>query len=238
MDDNITVDLEKVALFQGLGDAVLLRIASALVAREVPAGEVLFHMNAPGDEMFIVRTGRIGIYVPDEKSAGKEQPIRVFEPGEVLGEMALIDQQPRSLSGRALLPSTVWVLTGADFRALIGQSPDMALAVMGGLSDRVRYTTQFLNEVREWVKRIAEGQYDRSFTPEQTYDEPSIRTLAAEFAQMAAQVEKREQELRKEVFRLQIEIDEAKRERQVSEIVESDYFQSLRSQAKKLRGQQ
>ncbi len=33
----------------------------------------------------------------------------------------------------------------------------MALAVMGGLSDRVRYTTQFLNEVREWVKRIAEG---------------------------------------------------------------------------------
>ena len=65
-----------------------------------------------------------------------------------------------------------------------------------------------------------------------------IRTLAAEFAQMAAQVEKREQELRKEVFRLQIEIDEAKRERQVSEIVESDYFQSLRSQAKKLRGQQ
>jgi CRP-like cAMP-binding protein len=233
----IMADLRKVPLFQRLGDPILQTIEATLTLRQISAGEVLFNMGATGEEMFIVREGRIAIYVPDDKNAGKEQPIRIFEPGEVLGEMALIDQQPRSLSGRALVTSEVWVLTGKDFRYLIEQSPEMSLAVMAGLNDRVRYTTQFLSEVREWVMRIAEGQYDRSFAPTESYEEPSIRTLAAEFAQMAAQVEKREQELRKEVFRLQIQIDESKKARQVSEIVESDYFQSLRNQARKLRGE-
>jgi hypothetical protein len=62
--------------------------------------------------------------------------------------------------------------------------------------------------------------------------------LAAEFAQMTIQVKQREEELRRQVRRLSIQIDQAKKERQVEEIVESDYFQSLRAQAKKLREQE
>jgi CRP-like cAMP-binding protein len=150
--------------------------------------------------------------------------------------MALIDRKPRSLSARALAPSQVWVLTGESFRSLIREVPDVALAVMAELNDRVRYTTQFLEEVRRWIKRIGEGNYERDFQPDTAHGDPSLRKLAAEFAQMAAQVQQREAELRKEVFQLQIQIDKAKKERQVSEIVESDYFQSLREQAKKLRG--
>jgi phage regulator Rha-like protein len=59
--------------------------------------------------------------------------------------------------------------------------------------------------------------------------------LAAEFAQMAAQVQKREESLRQQIADLRIEIDEAKKERQVGEIVESEYFQNLRAQASALR---
>jgi signal transduction histidine kinase len=113
----------------------------------------------------------------------------------------------------------------------------VATAVMGGLSDRIRYTTEFLSEVREWVKRVAEGRYDREFKPQADYQDRSIAALAGEFAQMAAHVQKREEELRQEIMQLRIEIDEAKKARQVSEIVESDFFQDLQSKARRMRQQ-
>jgi signal transduction histidine kinase len=112
----------------------------------------------------------------------------------------------------------------------------MALSVMRGLTERIRYTTEFLNEVQTWVKKIADGNYDRAHQADATYEDPSIQNLAADFAQMAARVQEREQALRKEVSRLKIQIDQAKKERQVQEIVGSDYFQSLKEQADKLRG--
>lgn len=237
-DGTETTGLKRIQLFRRLSDEALGSVQTALTTRHLAAGEVIFEMGDAGDELFIVKEGRIAIYAPDPEKPGEEQPIRIFEPPEALGEMALIDRQPRSLSARALDTSQVWVLTGGQFRTLLRTYPDMALAVMSGLNDRVRYTTQFLNEVREWVRRIAEGHYQRDFMPDAAYTDPSVSALAAEFAQMAAQVAQREAELQKEVFRLQIQVDQTKKERQVSEIVESDYFQSLRTQARKLRGQE
>ena len=63
----------------------------------------------------------------------------------------------------------------------------------------------------------------------------TLSTLAAEFAQMAARVQEREDILRKEVAQLRIEIDEAKRKQEVQRIVGSEYYQSLKERAKELR---
>ena len=229
-------ELREIGIFQRLPDEALAGVKDALTLRSYDAGEVLFNQDDIGNELMIVREGRVAIYTPSEEKPGEERPIRVFEPNEAFGEMALIDRKPRSLSARALAPSQVWVLTGEAFRRLIREIPDVALAVMAELNGRIRYTTQFLEEVRQWIKRISEANYQKDFEPDTDYQDPSLRNLAAEFAQMAAQVQQREAELRKEVFRLRIQIDESKKEQQVSEIVESDYFQSLREQAKKLRG--
>jgi len=227
--------LKTILMFNRLPEAALAEVAAALKSRTLAAGEVLFAMGDPGDELFIVKTGRVAIYAPDPDKPGDERPIRIFEAGEALGEMALIDNQPRSLSARALEPAEVLILTGDDFRRLLRTYPDMALAVMAGLNDRIRYTTDFLSEVRGWIQRVAAGQYDRSFAASKDYQDSSIESLAAEFAQMAAQVQQREEELRKEVLELRIEINEAKRQKQLEEITETDYFQTLQSKAKTLR---
>jgi CRP-like cAMP-binding protein len=161
--------------------------------------------------------------------------VRIFTQQQALGEMALIDGQPRSMSARALEPSEVLVLAGDAFRDLLRRQPDLALAVMAGLNDRIRYTTEFLGEVQGWVKRVAEGNYDRQFSASSDYQDNSIAALAAEFSQMAAQVRQREEQLRQELKQLRIEIDQSKKEREVSEIVESDFFQDLASRAKQLR---
>jgi CRP-like cAMP-binding protein len=216
-------------------------------------------MGDPGEELYIVEQGRLAIFAPSDSSPGEEQPIRIFRPGGVVGEMAVIDRQPRSLSARALEPTFVLGLRGETFRRLLRQNPDMALAVMVGLNDRIRYTTEFLNEVRGWVGRLSQDDYERESVADEMqgwmkqlsagrYDEtiqatanvadPTIANLAAEFATMAAQVQKREQQLRREIAQLRIEIDEVKRKREVEDITGTDYFQSLRAKVKTMREEQ
>lgn len=229
--------LRNIALFEALTDEALAELSAALRPHALPAGTVLFNKGDPGDEMYVVQQGAIALYIPSAERPGEERPIRIIGAGEALGEMALIDRQPRSMSARAIEETQALVLQGDDFRQMLYRYPEMSLAVMSGLNNRIRYTTDFLGEVREWVKRVAAGEYARGFVPASEYRDRSLTALAGEFAQMAAQVQRREEELRQQIADLRIEIDHAKKERQVGEIVESEYFQNLRAQAAKLRRQ-
>ena len=64
------------------------------------------------------------------------------------------------------------------------------------------------------------------------YQDSTLAALAAEFAQMAAQVQEREDQLRKEVAQLKIEIDDFQRKKDVQEIVGSDYYLRLKEKVK------
>lgn len=244
-------------MFHRLSEERLAAIQAALETRELQTGELLFNMGDPGDELFIVETGQVAIFAPNKDNPGQEKPIRIFRTGGILGEMALIDRQPRSLSARALEPSRVLVLDGKDFRYHVEEEPSLAFAVMYGLSDRIRYTTEFLNEVRSWVgrvtqgdyssdqfldevrgwvKQVSAGEYEETFRPKNHQDQ-TLSTLAAEFARMAAVVQQREKALQKEIAQLKIEINESKRKEDVQEIKDSDYFRSIQEQIKAMREQ-
>jgi CRP-like cAMP-binding protein len=244
-------------MFNRLSEERLAEIHAGLETRNLAAGEVLFNMGDPGNELFIVETGQIAIYAPNKENPGQEKPIRIFRTGGILGEMALIDGQPRSLSARALEPSRVLILGGKNFRYFVEQDANMAFAVMYGLSDRIRYTTEFLNEVRSWVgrvtqgeyssdqfldevrgwvKQVSAGEYEETFAPKHNQDQ-TLSTLAAEFAKMAAMVQQREKELQLEIAQLKIEINETKRNEDVQEIKKSDYFRSIQEQVKAMREQ-
>lgn len=249
-------EIRKVSMFSRLPEETMDRLAAVLESRLFDQGEVLFHKGQAGDEMYLILEGSVAIYEPSQDTPGKERPLRIFRAGESLGEMALIDRQPRTLSARALQTSRVLALTGEHFRPLL-QDHALALSVMAGLNDRIRYTTDFLGEVRQWIGRVATGQYETAqfFSDMQEwvrqlaegeyqpaaemsparYRDQAIATLAAEFARMAAQVRDREQALREEIAQLKIEIDQTKRKRQVAEITESDFFQDIKSRAEELR---
>jgi CRP-like cAMP-binding protein len=229
--------LKEIPIFNNLADETLAGLESLLKSRNLEPGQILFHQGDPGDELILVQEGEISIFAPIEAGTGDEKPIRLFGPGEILGEMALIDEQPRSLSARAEKPTTILTLGQKEFKQLLGENPDMALSVMSGLNERIRYTTNFLSEVRQWVQRLASGSYRPNEIYEQggKYKDETIATLAAEFAQMTARVQEREDELRKQVFELRIEVDEAKRKQDVEEILESDYYRNLKEQAKSMR---
>ena len=116
------------------------------------------------------------------------------------------------------------------------------LAVLAGIVIVVARVKDlaFLAEVRQWVRRIAEGNYQASSFDDTggKYQDKTLATLAAEFTQMATRVQQREETLRQQVVQLRIEIDQAKRKQEAEEIMGSEYYQSLKEKIKSLREQE
>ncbi len=98
---------------------------------EYVAGDVVFRAGDPGTKMYVVLEGRVGVEIH-----GK----RVLEagPGELVGEMALIDATSRSATTTALEPSKLAVVDEKRFLFLVQQTPFFALQVMRVLVSRLR----------------------------------------------------------------------------------------------------
>ncbi|WP_172797805.1 Crp/Fnr family transcriptional regulator [Longilinea arvoryzae] len=224
-------------MFSQLTGQALAEVEGGLKPRSLAAGEVLFNQGDPGDELILVTGGKLAIYAPEDGFPARGQPIRLFTDGSMLGEMALIDHQPRSLSARAEEPSTILALSRGDFERLMDENSILRNAIMAGLSERIRYTTDFLGEVRQWVQRITEGNYQAGIEIDtgRRFKDPSLAVLAAEFSKMAAQVKEREDTLKQEVAMLRIEIDETKRKEDASQIMNSDYYRSLKARVNEIR---
>lgn len=221
-------------IFKTLSSDAVETLAGRFKTRFLRGGEMLFSLGDPGNEMIVVQEGQIAIYMPEAGRAEVGQALRIFKRGDILGEMALIDQLPRSASARAEIDSSIASLGLSDFRELLSSNPDVAMSVMSGLSNRIRYTTDFIGEIRQWVKRLAEGEYDAIHAPTK-FDDSSLSTLAADFVRMASQVRAREEKLQQEVAQLRIEIDEKKRREQFREITQSDYYVDLKEKLKAMR---
>lgn len=229
--------LRTVPLFATLNDEDLAEVEAALQSRSLAAGDVLFNQGDPGKELVIVQSGKLAIYKPEPGAPAKGQPIRTFTAGSMLGEMALIDQKPRSLSARAEETATILTLSSDAFRELLSSNVQISLTLLAGLNDRIRYTTDFLNEVQDWVGRITDGNYSAGTQAEAntTYADPNLAALAANFTKMAARVKEREDQLKQEVAQLRIEIDEARRKEESSQIMDSDYYRSLKDKVRSMR---
>ncbi|MCA2002357.1 MAG: cyclic nucleotide-binding domain-containing protein [Chloroflexi bacterium] len=226
--------LKSIPLFQSLPPEALQQLAEELKTRALQAGEILFHLGEPGNEMIIVRRGKIAIYMPEEGNPGGGHALRIFKSGEILGEMALIDRLPRSTSARAETDAVIAALDFEAFQRLLQSHPEVSMDVMSGLSGRIRYTTNFIGEMRRWIQKMAEGKYQEIKAPEEVAD-GSLAALAADFVRMAAQVREREEKLQREVIQLRIEIDETKRRQEVARITGSEYYINLKEKLKALR---
>ncbi len=104
---------------------------SGAQARVIEAGALLFAKGDAATEMFIVKSGELQIFDANF----------IFEnvgPGELVGEMAVVDGSPRSASVRALERSEVFAMDRAKFLAIIEEVPLFAIRVMQTLSTRIR----------------------------------------------------------------------------------------------------
>lgn len=131
--------LRQTLLFAGLDDSELARIAHDLRRRHYEAGATLFHQGDPGAAVYIVETGRVRIYMPTED--GQEVSVIFYGPGEMFGEMALLEREPRSATAQAMEDTAVLVMGSAPFYRHLQENYQVALNVMQHLSRRLRETT-------------------------------------------------------------------------------------------------
>jgi CRP/FNR family transcriptional regulator, cyclic AMP receptor protein len=125
-----------VPLFHGLDREELARFGELVRERSYPKGSVILFQDDPGDSLFILRSGRVKVVLIGED--GREVILGVLEPGAHFGELALIDDQPRSAHVIAMEDAQLLVLRREDFRRRVDANPSVAWALLQELSKRLR----------------------------------------------------------------------------------------------------
>lgn len=128
--------LATIPLFSGLPEEELERFAELTRERAYPKGSVILFQDDPGDSLFVLRNGRVKVVLIGED--GREVILGVLEPGAHFGELALIDDQPRSAHVIAMEDAQLLVLRREDFKRRVEANPTVAWALLTELSRRLR----------------------------------------------------------------------------------------------------
>jgi len=109
--------------------------------------ELLFTQGSPGEEMYIVHSGKVGIYL--EGTSGQRELLATMQPGDYFGEMALVDDSPRSATAIVEEDNTkLLVLDKKKFIYLIRNQPNFALLVMGKLCHQLRSANDMIQQLK------------------------------------------------------------------------------------------
>jgi signal transduction histidine kinase len=139
----IRESLRRIPLFADLPDADLDWLSTRAEPMDVPAGSVLIREGEPGQAAYIVLEGEFEV---TKRSAHQDIAIMVRQSGEVFGEMALLDQAPRSATVRAVRDGRVVSISGDTFQALLAHSPSASMAILQTVSRRLRQNEALLRQ--------------------------------------------------------------------------------------------
>jgi len=132
-------------LFGGLPQEDLLIIAGFSQPLKLAKGEYLFHEAEPSRGCYLVQSGAINVHRVN--AAGKEQVIHVFRGGESLAEASLASATGYPANARAVEPSTVLLIPKTPILGLIGRRPDLALRMLGSMSQHLRVVVGMLDDL-------------------------------------------------------------------------------------------
>jgi CRP/FNR family cyclic AMP-dependent transcriptional regulator len=127
--------LSRAPLFARLESRQLHRLAELCVPRSYDAGEEIVVEGSTGLGLFVITSGRV------EVSRGTRDAKVVFAElgsGDLLGEMSLVDDQPRSATVRTLEPTTCLLITRGSFQSLVDREPEIAWCIVPVLAARLR----------------------------------------------------------------------------------------------------
>jgi CRP-like cAMP-binding protein len=127
--------LAGVPIFARLESRDVKRLAKLCVPRVFDAGETVIEEGAMGLGMFVITSGRVEVF---KKAESGSVSLGAMEEGDVLGEIALIDDQPRSASAVAKTRTECLLLTRDSFETLVKKEPEVAWCVVPVLAERIR----------------------------------------------------------------------------------------------------
>jgi len=155
------VTLEASKLFSQLSPAELGALRQVARERTFAAGQEMFKEGDDGDGLYVVRDGLVeisGVLEHRERLVYHQ-----IGPGDVFGEMAVIENKPRSACATAKVETAVYFIPGAEVLALAQRSPTLALALLREISHRLReFNRLYLREVLQAERLAVIGRFARS----------------------------------------------------------------------------
>jgi CRP-like cAMP-binding protein len=136
--------LARVGLFADLSPAELGGLAALMRPRAYAREEVIYLRGDAGTAFYVIGSGRVKIALtsPD----GKELILRRLSPGEFHGELALLDDEPRSADAIATEPSVLLVLQRDAFRQFLAEHPAVATKLLATVSQYLRRNAELIQD--------------------------------------------------------------------------------------------
>ena len=134
--------LDDVVLFEHVEGEDRARLAEFIDEQRLAAGDTLFKTGEPGESLYIVRSGEVELFIKD--TAGQKILLAIAGPGEVFGELALLDRGPRSATAIALTDVELLELDRDDLLLLFQKSPAAALRLLAAMSHMTRKADELL----------------------------------------------------------------------------------------------
>jgi signal transduction histidine kinase len=147
------VSLQSCKLFQGLPASELESLRQVAHERIFGMGETIFKQGDPGDGMYIIKDGEVHIAV--STSSGERRVVSKLGRGEIFGEMAVIDSDPRSAFAIAGEKTTVFFISRADLLEMLHRAPQLTIGLVREISRRLRdFNDQYIREIFD-AERLA-----------------------------------------------------------------------------------
>lgn len=132
--------LNNIPLFSALEEAERETISSHAVTKSYPKNTIIINEGDNTYSMYIILSGKVKVFLSD--ASGKEVTINMQGPEEYFGELALLDESPRSASIMTMEPSQFAMISKADFDACLTNNPSIALKLIKTLTGRIRHLTE------------------------------------------------------------------------------------------------
>lgn len=154
--------LQTIPLFARLNDEQLNEVAPFLHPRTYAPGVTLFHQGMPGSTLYLIEEGRVRLssFGPN----GHEHILAIYGPGQIFGELTLIDGLPRSASAITITNTAVWLLSKIDLEQLMERYPAIVRSMNQILAARLRAAATHVEAIifQDVIGRLAYELYNLS----------------------------------------------------------------------------
>ena len=173
--------LRRLPLFAGMSDADLDNLYRMSTPLTLPPGHLLIEEGTPGDALYILIAGELEV---TKRSGTHDVKLDVRRPGEVIGEMSLLDNAPRAASVRTLTESQVVKMSKETFEHVLSTSPSAAMAILRTVTTRLRQNESLLHEKE---KMAGLGTLAAGLAHELNNPAAAVRRAAAQLRELLLQ---------------------------------------------------
>lgn len=139
MQENVYNALSEISIFSHLSDDALRSLASHAAIKTFPKNAIVINEGDETASFHIILSGRVRVYVSDEN--GKELTLSIDGGGKYFGELALLDDEPRSASVITTEKSVCGIISKVEFKAWLNKHPDAPFSLIKGLAKKIRTLT-------------------------------------------------------------------------------------------------